>query len=54
MVHPLSLANLAEDLGLLVLSIRRNQHRDGFPENFIGLVAEDPFGSLVPAHDDVI
>jgi hypothetical protein len=53
-IHAPSLANPAEYLWLLVRSIRRNQNRDGFPENFIGLVAKNTLSSLIPAHDDAI
>src|SRR5580692_11100051 len=50
----LPLDQRSEDLGLLVVTVGRNQHRDGFSDNLIGSVAEHATSPFVPARDDAI
>ncbi len=52
MIHPFASGELAEDGGLFVLAVCRDEGGDMLAYDFFGLVSEDAFGGFVPGGDD--
>src|SRR5690606_11256694 len=50
-VHPLALADPAEDVVLLAVAFGGDEHEDGLADGLLGGVPEDPLGPGVPRRD---
>ena len=54
MIDPLPAAELLQDFGFFIKTVRREQDGDGLADHFLGGVAEHSLGGLIPTSDDAV
>jgi hypothetical protein len=54
MVHTFATLEPPENFRLFLLAVRRNQHRNGLADGFLGRVAEQTLRAFVPTGDNAV